>query len=106
MKHQTGKEKIMGAALHLFGEQGYHKTSVDQIAKVAVVSKGLTYNYFRSKEELLLAIINRATDEMFDVVFSAQVMEHVKDLSKWISELKRIEAEIEQGLLELEKVIQ
>lgn len=67
MQHQAGKEKIMAAALQLFSENGYHTTSIKQIAVTAEVSKGLTYNYFDSKEELLLAILNHASEQMFDV---------------------------------------
>ncbi|MCB9080640.1 MAG: TetR family transcriptional regulator [Lewinellaceae bacterium] len=48
---------IKSAALELFGQQGYHFTTVSQIAKAAGVSKGLLYNYYSGKEELLNAII-------------------------------------------------
>lgn len=57
----------MAAALQLFSENGYHTTSIKQIAIAAEVSKGLTYNYFDSKEELLLAILNQATEQMLDI---------------------------------------
>ena len=67
MRPQFGKEKILRAAVKLFAEKGYHTTSVSHIAMEAGVSKGLTYNYFKSKEELLLAIINKASEDMFDV---------------------------------------
>jgi AcrR family transcriptional regulator len=67
MRQKIGKEKILEAALKLFAENGYHKTSISQIAKMAGVSKGLTYNYFNSKEELLLFIIDDATNEMLSV---------------------------------------
>ena len=67
MRQKIGKEKIVEAALRLFAENGYHKTSISQIAKEAGVSKGLTYNYFKSKEELLLFIIDEATNEMLSV---------------------------------------
>jgi len=67
MTPQIGKEKLLSSALTLFSKQGFHETSVSQIAKAAAVSKGLTYNYFKSKEELLLAIINKASEDMFTV---------------------------------------
>ena len=67
MKQQLGKEKILDAAIRLFASNGYHRTSVNQIASSAGVSKGLTYNYFSSKEDLLLAIINQASDDMSEV---------------------------------------
>ena len=47
----------MSVALKLFAEKGYHATSISQIAVKAKVSKGLMYNYFSSKEDLLDEII-------------------------------------------------
>ncbi|MFC2151278.1 TetR/AcrR family transcriptional regulator [Bacteroidota bacterium] len=47
----------MQVALELFANEGYHTTSISEIAKKAGISKGLMYNYFESKEELLKAII-------------------------------------------------
>ena len=57
------KAAIIEAALELFANNGFHSTSVTQIAKKAGVSKGLMYNYFDSKEALLEAIIFQAADE-------------------------------------------
>lgn len=57
---QKSQEKIEAAALELFAEQGFHRTSITTIAKVAGISKGLLYNYYESKEDLLHQIIDRA----------------------------------------------
>lgn len=57
---QRSREKIMEVALELFATYGYRGTSISKIAKEASISKGLLYNYFTSKEELLHEII-RAT---------------------------------------------
>lgn len=59
MREQSTK-KILDAALQLFANEGYHATSVSKIAKQAGVSKGLMYNYYHSKEDLLKAIIHQA----------------------------------------------
>ena len=48
---------IMQVALELFSNGGYHTTSISKIADKAGISKGLMYNYFKSKEELLKAVI-------------------------------------------------
>jgi len=53
---------IKQAALQLFAHKGYGNTSISAIAKEANVSKGLMYNYFESKQALLLAIINDAAN--------------------------------------------
>ena len=67
MRPQLGKDKILDAAVLLFSRAGYHATSISDIAAAAGVSKGLMYNYFGSKEILLLAIIDHASEKMFNV---------------------------------------
>ncbi len=55
---REGKRKqIMDAALDLFSNKGFHATSIEQIAQKASISKGLMYNYFPSKEELMRSIV-------------------------------------------------
>ena len=54
--------QIQDAALDLFAHQGFHKTSISQIAKKARVSKGLIYNYYQSKDHLLESIIQDAVE--------------------------------------------
>ncbi len=56
---------IMNVALEHFAKDGYHNTTISQIARHAGISKGLLYNYFKGKEELLSEIINRSTKEIF-----------------------------------------
>ena len=48
---------IKRAALELFSARGFHAASIADIARRARVAKGLIYNYFASKDELLVAII-------------------------------------------------
>ena len=55
---------IMNVALEHFAKEGYHNTTINHIARHAGISKGLMYNYFESKEELLSEIINRSIDEI------------------------------------------
>jgi len=55
---------IMQVALELFSNEGYHSTSISKIAGKARISKGLMYNYFDSKEELLKAIIFHGFDDL------------------------------------------
>lgn len=52
---EKSKKTIISAAIKVFSEYGYQAT-IDMIAKEAGISKGLIYNYFKSKDELLEAI--------------------------------------------------
>jgi AcrR family transcriptional regulator len=47
------RERILASAVHLFAEQGFDATSVQQIVEDAAVTKGALYHYFESKSALL-----------------------------------------------------
>jgi len=59
------KTLIMDVALEHFAKEGYHKTTINHIARHAGMSKGLMYNYFISKESLLFEIIMRSVNEIY-----------------------------------------
>lgn len=60
------KQIILEAAEHLFLSEGYEKTTMDEIARQSEFSKGTLYNYFKSKDELYLAIGIKAYDLILD----------------------------------------
>lgn len=51
------KQQILEAALEIFAQKGYHQASISQIATEAHISKGLLYNYFENKEQLLIKVM-------------------------------------------------
>ncbi len=57
---------IMNTALELFANEGYFTTSISKIAKKAGISKGLMYNYFESKEALLIRIMSVGLEEVLN----------------------------------------
>ncbi len=59
------KTLIMDVALEHFSNVGFHATTITHIARHAGISKGLMYNYFASKEELLNAIVNRSLADIY-----------------------------------------
>lgn len=62
------KEIIKSAALELFANDGYHVTSISKIARKAGISKGLMYNYFKSKEDLLSSIFHDIMKRIMDIL--------------------------------------
>ncbi len=56
-KKQRTRQRLMGAALRLFQEQGYDDTTVGQIAEAADVAKSTFFNYFETKEAILPALV-------------------------------------------------
>lgn len=57
------KQKILKAAYELFVKNGYKSTKIIDIAKEAGIGKGTVYEYFDSKESLLLSIFSSGLEE-------------------------------------------
>jgi AcrR family transcriptional regulator len=61
---ESRRLQIMESAMELFAREGYGHVSIASLAKHAGISKGLLYNYFDSKEELLKEIIDSGIEEI------------------------------------------
>ena len=59
MSSEDTKDKILNVANKLFRKFGFHKTSMDEIAKIARKAKGSLYYHFASKEVLFTEIVNK-----------------------------------------------
>jgi len=71
-KYQRRKEdrpqEIADAAFAAFAEKGYSATRIDDVAKRAGVSKGLTYLYYKTKEDLFKAVVKNVVVRRVDVL--------------------------------------
>ena len=65
---ESRRQQIMDAALELFASEGYSHCSISQLAAHAGISKGLMYNYFNSKEALLIAIIEEGMQDIMTMI--------------------------------------
>lgn len=61
---ERNQRKIEAAALRVFVHQGYHGTSVREIADAAGVSIGNLYNYYRTKEDLFASVVKHYEQRM------------------------------------------
>lgn len=57
MRNQTTRAQIVGVADRLFYERGYEHTSFAQIAEAVGISRGNFYYHFKTKDEILDAVI-------------------------------------------------
>jgi AcrR family transcriptional regulator len=57
------RTKILEAAARIFAERGFHRTTTKDIAEVADVAEGTIYNYFGTKDDLLLALLDQLDEE-------------------------------------------
>jgi TetR/AcrR family fatty acid metabolism transcriptional regulator len=51
------RAQILAAASRVFARQGFHRTTVREVAREAGIADGTIYLYFASKQELLLALL-------------------------------------------------
>src|SRR5437588_1656038 len=58
------ERRILTAARRLFDRKGYAGTAMEDVAERAGLAVGTVYNYFSSKDALLLAIVRRETDQL------------------------------------------
>ena len=65
MAGEKNKEKlILEAAVTLFTAQGFTATRMEDVAKKAGISKGLTYFYYKNKEDLFMALTKKAFEQL------------------------------------------
>lgn len=67
-RREAKRAQIVAAARRCFSRNGFHQTSMPDIAAEAGVSAGAPYRYFASKEEIILAIAADAFRLIFDPV--------------------------------------
>ncbi len=66
-KEKTGKyHRILEAAIKVFAEQGFFRSTISQIAKEAGVADGTIYLYFKNKDDILLQFYSYKTRKIFN----------------------------------------
>ncbi len=56
---QARRRQILQAAVDVFGEKGYHKATIKDIARTAGIADGTIYNYFKNKQDLMMGIVTQ-----------------------------------------------
>jgi AcrR family transcriptional regulator len=78
MSIDNTKESILSVADKLFSRFGFHKTSMDEIAKIARKAKGSLYYHFASKEDLFKEVVSK---ELINLKNQLSVIVENTDLS-------------------------
>jgi len=65
------REQIINAAAVVFGRFGYKKTTMDEIGMAAGKGKTAIYYYFKNKEDVFKAVIEREAAELEKALFNA-----------------------------------
>ena len=72
MAVNSKREQLIKTAQRLFSKHGFHGVGIDTILEESGVAKRTMYNHFRSKDELILAVL-RYYDERFRNFFVREV---------------------------------
>ncbi|MEU6873377.1 TetR/AcrR family transcriptional regulator [Streptomyces sp. NPDC046751] len=84
------RQAIMEAATGVFMEKGYSGTSMDDIAKLAAVSKQTVYKHFSDKEKLFSEIVLATTDRLDGMIaLAADVPSDANALNENLTRLAR-----------------
>jgi len=73
-------ESILSVSEKLFLEKGYEKTTTQEIVSETGLSKGTLFHHFKSKEDILAAVLDKHNDSTAD------------DMRKWLSEMETLTA--------------
>lgn len=60
------RKEILRAAAQIFQEKGYHASSMQDIAEAVELKKGSLYHHVKSKQEILLALLDEALEMIID----------------------------------------
>jgi AcrR family transcriptional regulator len=76
------RNELIDTAEALFIEKGYDNTTVEEIVKKTEVAKGTFYHYFKSKNEILDAMLNRYTEEINESMSNIASKEGINAVEK------------------------
>src|SRR6476660_3974677 len=69
------RERLFRAALTLFAKKGFAETTVEDITNAADLGKGTFFNYFPSKDHILIAFSDMQIAKLHDAVQEARQTE-------------------------------
>jgi AcrR family transcriptional regulator len=98
-------QRIEDAAFALFRQVGYEQTTMDLIAEQAEVSRGTLFNYFPSKQTLLLPFVN----DIYNQYVQPQLLSHLETQTTALATFRLLFLSIYEHILaypDIEKALQ
>lgn len=96
------RSEIVAAAQQLFTTKGYAETTISDIVKAVGVAQGTFYWYFSSKEQVLNAVVEDLTNEIYSAILSISESPELSALQKFdrIQKVFFVNVAREGGILE------
>src|SRR5690554_3285933 len=78
---------LLQAALECFSTKGYYASTVDDIVSYSKLSKGSVYNYFKSKEEIFINLLQQQREESLERLQTKlqEITSPLEKLKYWIN---------------------
>jgi AcrR family transcriptional regulator len=73
-EREQKREAVLLAAVRMFNAQGFHATSLDDVAASLGVSKPTIYHYLGNKDQVLLECVTRGVEQLRDAADAAHAM--------------------------------
>lgn len=105
-KPDERRQEIIDTAKALFAQNGFMKTTISDIASKIGIAKGLFYYYFKTKDEVMAAVIEQYIDEIqkkVDTIVHDTEKDYLTRLSKVISVIINLSKDAEKLFVELKK---
>jgi len=89
------KEQILNVSAKVFAEKGLASTKIEDLVEAAGVSRGLLYRYFTDKEDIFIALLERA------IIGALQRAKNsISDTGTPLEKLRRLTEQFLQGMSE------
>ena len=95
--HDERKNEIIDTAQNLFMAKGYSACSVAEIIDAIGIAKGTFYHYFKSKEEVLDAIVDKGTDMIVNRIYKVLHDDSLTYIDKIVGSLFSMQIEDTMG---------
>jgi AcrR family transcriptional regulator len=83
-RRELTRNALVEAATEVFARRGFHAASLEEIAEAAGFTRGAIYSNFSSKEDLLLAVVDRYNDVLVDS-FAGVLQDHADEVGGDVS---------------------
>ena len=87
---QPTREKILDAVFKLVYINGYNGTSMAMILKECEIPKGSLYHYFKSKKEMVLAVVKERINPRMDEFYQLDVQESEDGIETLIASILKV----------------
>ena len=102
---EQAKNRILEHSFEVFSEKGYHKTTMNDIAKKVGVNKATLYLYFENKEELFMKMIEATQDMMYtEMTLFFTDINFKKDYTRFFDFYVKMNAGYEQFVAEIHAI--